>query len=81
METKNKPAFVFEKENYRLLIIGILVNALGFILMIGGAAESLDDFDAQELFSFRRITIAPIVVLIGYGIVMWSILKKPRAKK
>lgn len=80
MENKKKHAFVFEKENYRLLIIGILVNAVGFLLMIGGAAESLDEFNADELFSFRRLTLAPIVVLLGYGIVMWSILKKPKKK-
>jgi hypothetical protein len=81
MENKKKHAFVFEKENYRLLIIGILVNALGFILMIGGAAQSPDEFNADELFSHRRITVAPIIVLIGYGIVMWSILKRPKQNK
>ncbi len=77
---ESKRMFVFDRSNYLFLLIGLAVNVIGFLLMIGGAAESPDDFNAEELFSTRRITIAPIVVLLGYGIVLYSIIKKPATK-
>lgn len=84
MEEKNnniKPVFVFDKSNYKLLLIGIAVNLIGYLLMIGGAASSPDEFNAEELFSTRRITIAPIVIMIGFGIIFYSIIKKPSSPK
>jgi len=68
--------FAFGKENYRLLIIGIGILLLGYILMIGGGSEDPEVF-SEEIFSFRRITLAPIVVLVGYGAIFYAILKKP----
>uniref|UniRef100_UPI00404B375C DUF3098 domain-containing protein n=1 Tax=Flavobacterium sp. TaxID=239 RepID=UPI00404B375C len=71
----NKPEFLFEKSNYLVLLIGIAVVALGFILMSGGSSEDPNVFN-EEIFNFRRIRLAPTVVLIGFGIAIYSIFKK-----
>ena len=73
----NKPTFLFEKINYKFLIAGIAVITLGFILMSGGAAENPSVFN-PDVFSFRRIRLAPTVVLIGFGITIYAILKNPK---
>ena len=73
----NKPTFLFEKINYKLLIAGIAVIALGFLLMSGGAAENPSVFN-PDVFSFRRIRLAPTIVLIGFGITIYAILKNPK---
>lgn len=75
MEDTNKQEFLFGKENYKILIIGLVVIALGFILMSGGANEDPNVFN-EDVYSFRRIRLAPTVVLIGFGITIYSILKK-----
>lgn len=69
--------FAFGKENYRLMLIGLVVIALGFLLMIGGGSKDPNQF-SDELFSFRRITLAPILILAGYVIEIFAIMKKPR---
>lgn len=71
----NKPQFLFDKVNYKFLLIGIGVIALGFILMSGGGSEDPNVF-SDDVFSFRRIRLAPTVVLIGFGVVIYSIFKK-----
>ena len=76
MENK-KHDFLFEKENYRILLIGIAVIAVGFILMAGGGSEDPKVF-SDEIFNFRRIRLAPTVVLIGFGITVYSIIKNPK---
>jgi Protein of unknown function (DUF3098) len=77
MENNNKPQFLFEKENYKFLLIGIAVIAIGFILMSGGGSDDPKVFN-EEIFSFRRIRLAPTVVLIGFGITIFSIFKKSK---
>lgn len=77
-EDTNKSEFLFGKENYKILIIGLVVIALGFILMSGGANEDPNVFN-EEVYSFRRIRLAPTVVLIGFGITIYSILKKSKS--
>jgi hypothetical protein len=72
-----KPTFLFEKVNYKFLIIGIVVIATGFVLMSGGGAENPSVF-SEDIFSFRRIRLAPTVVLIGFGITIYSIIKKAK---
>lgn len=74
-----KTEFLFSKENYKFLLIGLGVIALGFILMSGGGSEDPNVFNEAELFSWRRIRLAPTVVLIGFGITIYSILKNPKA--
>ncbi|MBM6500983.1 DUF3098 domain-containing protein [Flavobacterium macrobrachii] len=72
---EHKPDFLFEKVNYAVLLIGIAVIALGFILMAGGGSDDPKVFN-EDVFSFRRIRLAPTVVLIGFGITIYSIFKK-----
>lgn len=81
MDEKKKSPFAFQASNYKILLAGLAVNILGFILMIGGGVEDPSQFDGGELFSGRRITIAPILIVIGYIIIMYSIMKKPKAEK
>ena len=71
---KNK--FVFGKRNYKFMIIGILFIALGFILMSGGGSDDPNVFN-EEIYSFRRIRIAPLIVIIGFAIEIYAILTKP----
>lgn len=74
----DKVDFALRKENYILLIIGFIIIVIGFILMIGGKSEDPTVFNEEEIFSFRRITLAPIIVLAGFIFEIWAIMKKPR---
>ena len=76
-----KSQFGFQPENYRLLLIGLAINVLGFILMIGGAAENPNEFDGSELFSMRRITLSPMLIVAGYVVILFAIMKKKKANK
>jgi len=81
MSTKNnsneKKNFALGTENYKLLAIGFVIIVIGFLLMIGGKSESADKF-SENIFSFRRITLAPIVILAGFIFEIWAIMKKPK---
>ena len=72
--------FLFEKRNYRFLFLALGIIALGFILMAGGGSEDPNYFN-EEIFNFRRIRLAPTLVLIGFGVAMYSILTKESTKK
>lgn len=69
-KTNMPKEFVFGKENYRLMIIGVVILIIGFALMYGPADG--------DIFSFRRITLAPIIVLTGFVIEVIAIFKKPK---
>ncbi len=71
--------FALAKENYILLVIGFIIIIIGFALMIGGKANSPDEFN-PEIFSFRRITLAPMIVLFGFLFEIWAIMKKPKTE-
>ena len=73
-----KVEFALGKENYKLLIIGFIIIIIGFLLMMGGGSKDPNVFNADELFSFRRIVLAPIVVLFGFLFEIWAIMKKPK---
>jgi hypothetical protein len=75
-EGESKAGFAFEKQNYRLLLIGLAFIVLGFLLMIGGGSEDPKVF-STAIFDFRRITLAPILILAGYMIEIFAIMKKP----
>lgn len=77
---ENKPEFLFDKVNYKILLIGLAIIAIGFILMTGGGTEDPNTFDEEALFSFRRIRLAPTVVLAGFGVTIYSIMKNPLKK-
>lgn len=76
-EEQKKQEFLFDTVNYKILLIGIIVIAIGFILMSGGASNNPNVFN-EEIFNFRRIRLAPTTVLIGFGITIYSIFKKSK---
>ena len=76
---EQKSEFLFDKINYKILLIGIGVIALGFILMSGGGSDDPNVF-SEEIFNFRRIRLAPTTVLIGFGITIYAIIKNPKKK-
>jgi hypothetical protein len=85
MAVKNKENekqnFALPPENYKFIAIGFGIVVLGFLLMLGGKSPDPNIFiesGRDSMFSFRRITLAPIVVLAGFAFVMWAIMKKPK---
>ena len=76
-EPDPEPGFALAEKNYTYLIIGFVIVIAGFLLMMGGKSPDPGVFDADELFSFRRITLAPIMVLAGFIFEIWAIMKKP----
>ncbi len=73
---KKKENFSLGKENYVLLAIGFIIILIGFFLMIGGKSGNPNEF-SEEIFSFRRITLAPVIILFGFAFEVWAIMKKP----
>ena len=71
------PDFALGKENYRLMAIGFAVIIIGFILMVGGGSDDPEVFN-PGIFSFRRITLAPLLLLFGFLFEIYAILKKPK---
>lgn len=67
--------FAFSKKNYTLIIAGVLLLVIGYVLMIGGGSDNPQEF-SYELFSAQRVIIAPIVILSGFVVVGWGIMKK-----
>ena len=67
---------IFNKQNYILMGVGALLIALGFLLMTGGGSGSPDVFDAERLYSFRRITLAPFIIIVGLVVEVYAIFKK-----
>lgn len=72
--------FALGKINYAIMAGGVLIVILGFFMMAGGGSEDPTQFNADELFSDRRITYAPITVLLGYIVVIFSIMWRPKSK-
>jgi len=79
-EAEIQGLFPLGKENYRLMLIGLGIIVLGFILMIGGGSDDPKVFN-EEIFSFRRITLAPILVLFGFIFQIYAIMKKPKEQQ
>ena len=69
---------VFGWSNYKWMLTGVLTIVLGFVLMAGGGSDVPGEFNYEEIFSWRRIGLAPMVVLAGFGIVGYSIMKKSK---
>jgi len=76
---KSKKTFVFQKKNYIFMIIGLVFSTLGFILMSGGASDDPNVFN-PEIYNFRRIRLAPTLVLIGFAIQVFAILTSSTKK-
>ncbi|NQY09618.1 MAG: DUF3098 domain-containing protein [Flavobacteriales bacterium] len=76
-ENSSKAMLVFSKENYKLMLIGISIIVFGFALMSGGGSDDPNVFN-PEIFSHRRITVAPLIILFGYGFEIYAIFKTPK---
>jgi Protein of unknown function (DUF3098) len=72
-----KPGFALGRENYKLMAIGFAIIIVGFILMAGGRSDDPKVF-SEDIFSFRRITLAPLIVLAGFIFEIYAIMKRPR---
>ena len=75
MDKKN---FAFDKMNYILLAVGMAIVILGFILMSGSG--STDTTFNPDIFSVRRIKVAPVVCLVGFVSMIYAIIRKPKDK-
>jgi hypothetical protein len=74
---KNSEDFIFGKKNYQVMLIGIIFIIVGFILMSGGGSNDPNVFN-PEIYNFRRIRLAPTLVLIGFAIQVYAILLNPK---
>lgn len=77
---ENKSQFIFERKNYLFMLIGIAFIAIGFILMTGGGSDDPNVFN-PEIYNWRRIRLAPTLILIGLGIEIYAILLNPGKDK
>ena len=75
-EKDDKP-MPFGRSNYIWVLIGLAFLLVGFLLMIGGGSDDPDVFN-EGMFNFQRLTLAPILILIGFGVQFYAIMKKPK---
>ncbi len=75
-ETKSYP--LFEKDNYLWMLGGIVIMAIGLVLMAGGKSSDPNQFHSEQVYSTTRITIAPILILAGLGLEIFAIFRKPK---
>lgn len=78
-EIKTDTGFALGKENYKLMAIGFAIIVVGFILLAGGGSDDPNVF-SEDIFNFRRLTLAPIVLFIGFVFEIYAIMKKPKAE-
>jgi hypothetical protein len=76
-EVITEGSFAMPKQNYKIMVAGVVIIALGMLLMIGGGSDDPNVF-SEEIFSARRLTLAPITILVGFGVVLVSIMRKPK---
>ncbi|MGM0634710.1 MAG: DUF3098 domain-containing protein [Bacteroidota bacterium] len=79
-DTEVQKEFIFERKNYLFMFIGLAIIALGFILMAGGGSDDPNVFN-PEIFSWRRIRLAPTLIIIGFAVEIYAILLNPHSKK
>ena len=69
---------LFTKENYKWMAIGLVIMAIGFFLMAGGKSTNPNVFNDNEIYSFRRITLAPVLIVAGLLTEIYAIMKKQK---
>ena len=72
----SKESLLFTKDNYKWMVIGLIIMAVGFFLMAGGKSPDPNVFNDNEIYSFRRITLAPILIVAGLLVEIYAIMKK-----
>lgn len=75
MNKEQEQVYVFKKQNYILLLIGIALVVIGYLLMVGGGSDDPKVF-SEKIFDNQRLTVAPICILAGLAFVIFSIMKK-----
>lgn len=70
--------FPLKKDNIRIILLGVVLNIIGYVLMIGGGSENPNEFKEAELFSSLRITVAPIIIIAGIALIIYGIMKKSK---
>lgn len=78
---RGNQTFLFDKRNYMWMAIGLGCILLGFFLMAGGKSPDPSKFNYEEIYSFRRITLAPVVMMIGFGIEVYAIMLKRKPER
>ncbi|NII23778.1 DUF3098 domain-containing protein [Pseudoflavitalea sp. X16] len=78
-DKKQTSSTLFGKENYIWIVAGLAVMLLGLLLMAGGNSKDPNVFTNDEVYSVRRITVAPILILLGLGIEVFAIFRKPKS--
>lgn len=78
-ENTQKDTSIFTKENYIWMLAGVIVIIIGMFLMSGGKSSDPNVFDQKEVYSTTRITIAPLLIVIGLAIEVVAIFRKPRS--
>jgi membrane-bound ClpP family serine protease len=74
-----KTTFLFQRGNYVLMLAGLALIVLGFVLMSGGGSEDPNVYN-PELFSARRIIVAPFLIVLGFAVEVWAIMRNPKAE-
>jgi len=77
VDDNSRPVFAFGKENYILMMAGVVLIIIGFILMNGGGSKDPNVFN-EDMFDFRRLTLSPILILIGFALQIVAIMKRPK---
>jgi len=77
--TTTSTSNLFEKQNMWLMLLGVGVIAIGMLLMVGGKSKDPNSFNYDEVYSTLRISVAPVLIIIGLGIEIYAIFKKPKA--
>ncbi|MFA6334644.1 MAG: DUF3098 domain-containing protein [Bacteroidales bacterium] len=77
---KNQERFAIPYKNLIYVLIGLALMIIGYILMSGGGTTDPNLFPKEEMFSFRRIVLAPVLILLGFGIEIFAIMYKPKQK-
>jgi len=77
--TTTSTSSLFDKQNMWLMLLGVGVIAIGMLLMVGGRSKDPNTFNYDEVYSTLRISVAPVLIIIGLGIEIYAIFKKPKA--
>ena len=76
--TTTSSSNLFDKQNMWLMLLGVVVIAIGMLLMVGGRSKDPNAFNYDEVYSTLRISVAPVLIIIGLGIEIYAIFKKPK---
>lgn len=77
-KNNSKSTLLFDKTNYIILIVGLIVLSIGFMMLSGGKSPDPNVFDKEAVYSFRRITLAPLTIVLGFVIEIWAIMRVPK---